>query len=123
MIAGVVNAYLEATVRLAIHDATGRPHDVEVIADTAYNGFLTLPPAQVAALGLVLKAQQQVLLADGSIQAIDFYEATVIWDGQPVTVDVDEIDAPPLIGTALLRGHELRVAFVVGGSVSIEALP
>ena len=123
MIDGVVNAHFEATVRLAIHDATGRPHDVEVIVDTAYNGFMTLPPGQIAALGLALKAQQQVLLADGSIQAIDFYEATVIWDGQPSTVDVDEIDAPPLIGTALLQGHELRVAFVVGGFVSIEALP
>ena len=123
MIAGVVNTHLEATVRLAIHDASGQPHDVAVIVDTAYNGFLTLPPAQVAALGLALKAQQQVLLADGSIQAIDFYEATVIWDGQPVTVDVDEIDAPPLIGTALLRAHELRVSFVSGGLVRIEALP
>ena len=38
-------------------------------------------------------------------------------------VEVDEIDAPPLVGTALLQGHELRVKFVVGGSVTIEALP
>ena len=123
MIAGVVNTHLEATVRLVIHDSSGQPLDVDVIVDTAYNGFLTLPPAQVTALGLARKAQQQVLLADGSIQAIDFYEATVIWDGRPGTVDVDEIDAPPLVGTALLRGHELRVEFVVGGSVTIEALP
>lgn len=123
MIDGMVNNHLEATVRLVIHDATGQPHDVEMIVDTAYNGYLTLPPAQVAVLGLALKAQQQVLLADGSIQAIDFYEATIIWDGQPVTVDVDEIDAPPLLGTALLRGHELHVEFVVGGLVTIEVIP
>jgi clan AA aspartic protease len=123
MINGVVNPQLEAAVQLAIQDATGQPHNVEVIVDTAYNGFLTLPPAQVAALGLAPKAQQQVLLADGSIQVINFHEATVIWDGQPRTVDVDEIDAPPLLGTALLQGHELRVQFVVGGVVTIEALP
>ena len=43
--------------------------------------------------------------------------------GQAGTVDVDEIDAPPLVGTALLQGHEVRVKFVVGGSVTIEALP
>jgi len=123
MISGVVNARLEATVQLAIHDATGRPHDVEVIVDTVYNGYLTLPPAQLTALGLAPKSQQQVLLADGSLQVINFYEATVIWDGQPRTVDVDEIDAPPLVGTALLRGYELRVKFVVGGPVAIEAIP
>jgi clan AA aspartic protease len=123
MISGVVNAQLEPTVQLVIHDATGQPHDVEVVVDTAYNGFLTLPPARVTALGLALKNQQQVLLADGSIQVINFYEVTVIWDRQPRTVDVDEIDAPPLVGTALLQGHVLRVEFVVGGLVTIEALP
>jgi clan AA aspartic protease len=123
MISGVVNARLEATIQLSVHDAMGQPHDIEVVVDTAYNGSLTLPPARLTALGLAPKNQQQVLLADGSLQVINFYEATIIWDGQPRTVDVDEIDAPPLVGTALLRGHELRVKFVAGGSVSIEALP
>jgi clan AA aspartic protease len=123
MISGVVNARLEPTVQLVIHDATGQSHHVEVFVDTACNGFLTLPPAQLTALGLAVKAQQQVRLADGSIQVINFYEATVIWDGQPRTAEVDEIDASPLLGTGLLQGHELRVKFVVGGSVSIEALP
>ena len=123
MITGVVNAQLEATIQLVIHDATGQAHDVDLVVDTAYNGFLTLRPAHVTALGLPLKTQQQVRLADGSIQVINLYEASIIWDGQPRTVDVDEIDAPPLVGTALLQGHELRVKFVVGGSVSVEALP
>jgi clan AA aspartic protease len=123
MINGVVNAQLEPTVQLAIHDATGQPHDVEVVVDTAYNGFLTLQPAQVTALGLPLKNQLQVRLADGSMQLINFYEATVIWNGQPRMIPVDEIDAPPLVRTALLQGYELRIEFVVGGSVTIESLP
>ncbi len=123
MIHGVVNAQLEAIIQLVIHDAAGQTHDVEVVVDTAYNGFLTLRPARVTALGLVLKSPQQILLADGSIQVINFYEATIIWDGQMRTIDVDELDVPPLVGTALLEGHELRAKFVVGGSVTIEALP
>jgi hypothetical protein len=88
MINGVVNARLEPTVQLVIHDATGQPHDVEVVVVSAYNGFLTLPPPEVAALALPLGNPQQVRLA-----------------------------------TAFLQGHELRVKFVVGGSVTIEALP
>jgi clan AA aspartic protease len=123
MINGVVNAQREATVQLVIHDATGQPDSFEVIVDTAYNGFLTLPSSQVSALRLTLQAQQQIRLADGSIQVISYYDATVIWNGQPRRVDVDAIDAPPLVGTALLQGHELRIQFVVGGLVTIEALP
>jgi predicted aspartyl protease len=123
MITGVVNAQLEATILLVTHDATGQPHDVEVIVDTAYNGFLTLPTAQVIALGLPLRYQQQFRLPDGSIQGSNVYGATILWDGQPRTLEADEINAPPLVGTALLQGHELRVKFVVGGSVTIEAIP
>src|SRR5438552_3142187 len=101
MITGVVNGQLEATVQLVIHDATGQAQDVEVVVDTAYNGSLTIPPAQVTALGLAMRYQQQFRLADGSMRVIDIYEATVIWDGQSRMVEVDEIDAPPLVGTAL----------------------
>jgi hypothetical protein len=74
VITGAVNARLEATIRLVVHDATGQPHDVEVVVDTAYNGFLTLPAALRTALGLPLGNSQQVRFADGSIQVINVYE-------------------------------------------------
>jgi clan AA aspartic protease len=123
MITGVVNARLEPTIQVPVHDAGGQPHDVEVIIDTAYNGWMRLPPSQVTALGLPLKVQRRVLLADGSTQILNSHNATVIWDGQPRVIEVDAIDTLPLVGTALLQGHELRVKFVIGGTVTIEALP
>jgi clan AA aspartic protease len=123
MINGVVNAQLEATIRLVVLDATGQPHDIGIVVDTGYNGSLALPPSEVAALGLAATRQQRFLLPDGSIHLIDVYGATTIWDGQPRTVEVDAIDSTPLVGTALLQGHELKVKFVVGGPVTIEAVP
>jgi clan AA aspartic protease len=123
MIQGVVNAQLQPTVRLAIHDATGQAHDIEVVVDTGYDGALTLPPARVTALGLGFRDQLQARLADGSTQVLNVHEATVIWDGQSRKIEVDAIDISPLLGAALLQGHELRIKFVVGGAVTIEALP
>jgi clan AA aspartic protease len=123
MITGVVNAYLEPTIQLPVHDAGGQPHDVEVIVDTAYNGWMTLPPAQVTGLGLAWLHKQDLRQADGSILSRDTYNATIIWDGQPRVIEVDAIDTLPLVGTALLQGHEPRVKFVIGGAVTIEALP
>src|SRR5207302_3254527 len=52
MMTGIVNADLEPLLRLTVQDAGGQPHDVEAVIDTGFNGFLTLPPALIAALGL-----------------------------------------------------------------------
>src|SRR5207247_318859 len=82
MMNGSVNADLEALLRLHVQDAGGQDHEVETVIDTGFNGFLTLPPALLASLGLPWLYRQQGQLADGSIHVFDVYAATVIWDGQ-----------------------------------------
>ena len=59
MMTGTIDADLAPLLRLTVRDAVGRPHDVETIIDTGFNGFLTLPPALVAALGLPWLCRQQ----------------------------------------------------------------
>jgi clan AA aspartic protease len=106
-----------------VQDANGQSHDVEVVIDTGFNGFLTLPPALIAALGLPWLCRQQGQLADGSVLAIDVHVATVDWNGQPRRVEVEAVDAKPLLGTALMEGSELRIQVVPGGSVTIVEPP
>ena len=123
MMTGVVNAALEASLRLSVEDPRGQLHEVEVILDTGFNGFLTLPSALIAALGLPWLSRQQGQLADGTFQVLDVFAAAILWDGQPRTVEVEALDAQPLIGMALMRGHELRVHVQPGGVVTIAAVP
>jgi predicted aspartyl protease len=52
MMTGTVNTDLEPLLRLTVRDAGGQPHDLEAVIDTGFNGFLTLPPALIAAPGL-----------------------------------------------------------------------
>lgn len=120
---GAVNADLEALLRLTVRDAGGQPRDVEVAIDTGFNGFLTLPPALLAALGLPWLCRQQGQLADGSVQAFDVYVATVDWDAQPRSVEVEAVDAQTLVGMALMQGSELRIHVMPGGSVTIADAP
>jgi predicted aspartyl protease len=61
-------------------------------------------------------------LADGSIHAFDVYEATVDWDRQPRSVEVEAANAQPLIGMALMQGSELRIRVLPGGSATIASL-
>jgi len=122
MMTGTVNVDLEPLLRLSIRDAGGQLQDVEVVIDTGFNGFLTLPPALIAGLGLPWLCRQQGQLADGSVLAFDVYVATVDWDGRPRNVEVDAADAQPLVGMALMQGSELRMQVVPGGAVTIESL-
>jgi clan AA aspartic protease len=119
MMTGTVNADLEPLLRLTVRDSSGQPQDVEAIIDTGFNGFLTLPPALIAVLGLPWLCREQGELADGSVLTFDVYVATVDWNGQSKSVEVEAADAQPLLGMALMQGFELRIQVIPGGSTSI----
>jgi clan AA aspartic protease len=123
MMTGTVNAELEALLRLSVRDPADQRHEVEAVIDTGFNGFLTLPPALVAALGLPWLCRQQGQLADGSVQTFDVYVAKVDWDDQPRNVEVEATEAQPLIGMAMMQGSELRIQVIPGRAVIIADLP
>ncbi|MXW63036.1 MAG: clan AA aspartic protease [Acidimicrobiaceae bacterium] len=123
MIEGRVDARLEATLSLDVQRPGGRPCTIEAVVDTDYSEFLTLPPDRVSELGLTRKHQGSARLADGSEIAFDVYDAELVWDGQMVAVLVDAAETTPLVGMALLEGHELRIEARTGGRVLIDSLP
>ena len=123
MIIGVVNAHTEATIRLPVRAADGREQAIEVILDTGFNGSLTLPPARIASLGLQWRTRGLVMLANGTEDHCDIYAATIIWDGRRRNILVEAADTDPLVGMALLDGHDVHMQVIEGGSVVIEPLP
>jgi clan AA aspartic protease len=88
-----------------------------------FNGFLTLPPALIAGLGLPWLCRRQGQLADGSLLAFDVHVVTVDWHGQTRTVEVEATDAQPLLGMALMEGSELRIQVAPSGAVAVAKLP
>ena len=123
MISGFVNAYSEAIVELVVRGPNPREQKIEGVVDTGFNGSLSLPPGIIALLDLPFRRRGRAVLADGSETIFDIYEAIVIWDGQARRVAVDEADADPLIGMAILHGFTLKMEVVNGGSVIIEDIP
>src|SRR5262249_49265379 len=123
MIAGMVNANREATIPLMVLGPQGHQQEIEAIIDTGFTGFLTLPPLLVTTLGLAWLCRQPGILADGRVEYFDVYVATVIWDGQPRTVEVEAVDAEPLVGMSLLEHHTLRIDGLNGGTGTITQLP
>lgn len=123
MITGIVTTAREAVISLTVRGPTGQEQEIQSVIDTGFDGSLTLPPALIAALELPWRRRGRALLADGNESVFDIYEATVMWDGIPRRISVDEVDIIPLVGMALLYGYELTVQIVEGGSVLIRPLP
>ena len=123
MISGFVNAILEVVIQFPIEDSAGQQVDIHAAVDTGFTGWLTLPLSMISGLGLVWHSKRILMLADGTTQRFDAYQATVIWDGISRSIEVYAVDTDPLVGMKLLEGHALRADIKVGGMVTIEALP
>jgi predicted aspartyl protease len=74
-------------------------------------------------VGLASLSRGLATLADGNPTFYNVYEATVIWDGQSITIPVDAVDTTPLVGTELLDGYKLTLEARIGGTLTIEAIP
>ena len=119
MIEGVVNAALEAVLRLPIRDPSGWTREIEAVVDTGYSGFLTLPLALVAELELPFVTTGTAFLADGTEVRFKVHDAVIVWDGRPRPIEVDATGNRPLVGMDLLHRHSLFVEVVEGGQVEI----
>jgi len=123
MITGAVNAGREAVIRLTVRGPAGQVRQFHAVIDTGYDGWLSLPPAFITALGLPWRRRGLAVLADGSNSIFDIHEATVVWDRRRRSIPVDEADTNPLVGMALLHGYELNMQVRTDGKVTIRPLP
>ncbi len=122
MITGVVNSHLEATIRLMLRGQNGLSRRVKAVVDTGFDGWLSLPPALIAHLGLSWDRRGRAILADGSESNFDIYAGAVVWDRRKCTIPIDEADTTPLVGTALLAEYVQKAEFRPRGKVTIKRL-
>jgi clan AA aspartic protease len=122
MISGYVNTDREAIIQLVVLGENKQNKGIKAVIDTGYTGFLTLPSATITTLGLTWYMQQEGILGDGSLCMFNVYEASVIWDGEVRSIEINESEADPLIGMGLLEGYELKIQGIPGGLVTITSL-
>ncbi len=122
MMIGNVNSRREAIIQLAVLGTNNQRQGIKAVIDTGYTGFLTLPSAMIAKLGLTWFMQEEGTLGDGSMCMFNVFEASIIWDGQVRPIEINESEADPLIGMGLLEGYELNIQGLAGDTVTIKAL-
>jgi clan AA aspartic protease len=119
MITGIVNADFEPIIPLSICGSDGKVYTQEAIVDTGFNGWLSLSPDLIAELNLKWKRRGRAILGDGTECVFDVYEAVLVWDGNMLTIPIDEADSEPLVGMSLMEGHQLTVQVFEGGHVEL----
>jgi clan AA aspartic protease len=120
MITGIVNADFEPIIPLSICGSDGKVYTQEAIVDTGFNGWLSLPPDLIAELNLKWKRRGRAILGDGTECVFNVYEAVLVWDGNMLTIPIDEADSEPLVGMSLMQGYQLTVQVFEGGHVELS---
>ena len=122
MITGIVNADFEPIISLSICGSDGRVYTQDAIVDTGFNGWLSLPPELIVELNLKWKRRGRAILGDGTECVFNVYEAVLVWDGNMLTIPIDEADSEPLVGMSLMEGYQLTVQVLEGGHVELIKL-
>jgi predicted aspartyl protease len=110
---GLVDDQLRALLRVpGSASRDGDRTDLEVWVDTAFNGGLTIPRVQVAALGLSKESSAEAILADGRTVELETFACFLDWFGNTYETQIVASDGKfPLLGTMLLDGHVLNVNY------------
>jgi clan AA aspartic protease len=113
---------LQARMSLIILPREHSGVEIECVIDTGFEGFLTLPPSVIAALGLPYLININANLANNSTVETDVYLATVVWNGVERNIATLAMGRRPLIGTALLEDYHLSIDFCEGGTVLVDEI-
>jgi clan AA aspartic protease len=109
-------------ISISLCDSDGTVYTQDAIVDTGFNGWLSLPPDLISQLNLKWKRRGRAILGDGSERVFNVYEAVLVWDGNLLTIPLDEADSEPLVGMSLMEGYQLMVQVFEGGHVELSKI-
>jgi clan AA aspartic protease len=122
MIAGKVTPQREATFDLVVIAPDDQERQVDVVLDTGFNGYLTLPRRIVQDLRFPLAGNRRVTLGNGATVVLDMYVGRVRWHGHEREILILQADGGAVVGMALLDGSRVTLDVVDEGDLLIEPL-
>lgn len=97
------------------------PAELEVLIDTGFSGFLTLPLQTALPLGLVLLSTAEYVLADNTKQFNLLCHGSVGFEDENVTGLIAISPGDPLLGMEFLRKSRLRLSLdAANGAFVVE---
>ena len=123
MIRGAFNERLQPMVVVEISNGDGQYHPVKALLDTGFTQHLTLPPDDIARLGLEYKEPLPMILANGQRIEAPMYEGYVMWFGKSRRVNVIAVGGLPLLGMPMIENCKTTLLAQPGNELLIEEIP
>lgn len=76
----------------------------------------------ITSLGLRWHRSGRAVLADVSESRFDDYKGIILWDGQPLNIRIDEMDADSLVGMSLMYGFESVLPVLDGATFTLRRI-
>jgi len=110
---GEVDDALRALLTVFVASERDGPREaITAWVDTAFNGTLVIPRAEIDRLGLRKATTMEATLADGSTVELETYSCYLEWfDSVRRTQAIANDGKTPLLGTMLLSGRVLKVDY------------
>ena len=122
MIQGVIDQNNDPTIQLVVLGQDRKKRSIDVLIDTGFTGFLTLPAAVLVSLNLHPYRREEGIIGDGSTCIFEIYRGFIEWDGNVRSIDINESETIPLIGMSLLYGYRMELDIIEGGTITIRSL-
>ena len=123
MMLGTVTVDREIVVPLEVILSSAPSTVLEVVVDTGFNGYLTLPSKVLRSLGGVSVGTRRAELGDGQFVDLEVYLVTVNWRGREREVLALHAESTPLMGMSLLWGSRVTFDAQSNGVVTIDSIP
>ncbi len=95
---------------------------LDFVVDTGFTGYLSLPLRAVDAMQLPYLEDIPATLADDTDVNMAVHLGRIRWNGGERDVRILAGVRRPLLGTALLAGHEMLAQFQDGGTLTLTSL-
>ena len=122
MIDGEVNRRWEAVIDLAVRGNQGREIVLDVVIDTGFTSYLTLPLSVIESLELSHEGAEMIGLGDGSQVLTQLYAARARINESWSPIIVQQSEGDILAGMALLEDMLLTIEVVQSGRVTVDDL-
>jgi clan AA aspartic protease len=122
VIRGEVDARRYLIIPASVRDSTGQDIPVQLVIDTGFDGYISLPSELIKQLDLPFITEETFTLADETEREFKTYAAIVVW-GEERGVLALMSDGPAMVGMAMLYGFRVTIDVIDGGEVIIEPRP
>ena len=123
MLNGSIDQDLRIHIQLEFIGNNGVNVEHELLFDTGFSEYLSLPRHLIDTLGYPEVDREVVTFGDGSQQIITMREGRISWDRREETAFIHCLEGEPLLGMQQVKGYRIDILARAGETVTFALMP